>query len=856
MPLPTSRPAPTPTPVSAPVATSAATTSTTPTFTPAPNATSQALPTQTPHQTYALASPTPINIATAGSTPTPSSTQPPTHTPLPPFVPKLSSVSHPDSTPTSFATAVQKTTHTPTPKRPCVSPPSQRATPEQERVISSADSSSEHGFPQETTKILHDLAGQSPDAFDALMKRIGPLSRAYNEGYYFYETLLPYYQAIAVCDEAAAKEILGMPFLSDSYHDADRQEDYGMIDSLGGALWDSLSRLAEADLDGLERVLSHPDLDGGITNELTALSMLLALEQEEPEAAAAIQALPWVRDGIENKRRGDYHEDEGLGVADLVGLAWRSDESFWTLLNKPWVHDSFGEDWFVAVQSVFYLAVSNDRAATLVLQLFDQPGEPMYHMTLLMNGLMENHPDEFARILSSPELSNDEANDRRKAILLLQILRLTDPDAAATVEFLPFVQDGIDPREQYDIYWLWRIALVSDAVLTALADLSWVHDGLTPDELSATRILANVAGSYASTRDPLAAQRIAVMPFLKEVDTLDVGVLRALQNLNEQSREWDTSSPDYLWQVLSHPSLGGGIADTQRSVITVADVVVEARPELLDTVLDPEQTIVVERPIVLPLAGEVLLVTIWPGAPASQAKAIEEKAVRTINLLEHAVRHHEEFMGIPYPRKFVTAIVMDVEEDLERKRTSELVSTLGIAPEFFDAGDVIAYKAAYAYWRNSPDWRVSPGWISEGASTFLASRSENVRLGVPLPDPPASCSEFGSLREIGDLKFESGDYANANTALITCDRALGEGLFLRLFDAFKIEDFRQGFTTLSFVMKEVYEADSAGGFAACRNSTDWKFRHPCYLKEAFAMGEDAVEAHAVRRTIDRLYGRE
>ena len=803
-------------------------------------------------------SPPAPTIATAGSTPTPSSIPPPTQATLPPFVPTLRSVSHPDAAPTSSATTVRKPTHTSTPKRPCVSPPSQRATQVQEQAISSAESSSEHGFTPQTTKLLHDLAGQSPDAFDALMKRMGPLSRAYSENYYFYVTLLPYYQAIAVCDQAAAAEILGMPFLSDSSYDAQRQEDNGMINSLGGALWDSLSRLAEADLNGLERVLSHPDLDGGITNELAALSMLLALEQEEPEAAAAIQALPWVQDGIENERRGDYHEDEGLGVADLVGLAWRSDESFWTLLNKPWVQESFGQDWFVAVRSVFRLAVSNDRAGTLVLQLFDQPGEPMYHMALLMNGLMENHPDEFARILSSPELSNDDASDHRKAILLLLILRLTDPDAAATVEALPFVQDGINPHEQYDIYWLWRIGLVSDAALTTLANLSWVHDGLTPDELSATEILANMTGSYASARDPLAVQRIAGMPFLKEVDSLDVGVLRALHNLTELSRPWPwgTGSPEYLWQVLSHPSLGGSIADAQRTVIAVADLVAEARPELQDTMLDPEQTIVVERPIVLPLAGEVLLVTIWPEAPASQANAIEEKAIRTINLLEHAVRHHEEFMGIPYPAKFVTALVMDVDVDLERKRTSELVSALGISPDFFDAGDVVAYKAAYAYWRNSPDWRISPGWVSEGASTFLASRSENVRIGVPLPDPSASCSEFGSIREIGDLKHDRGDYANANTALITCDRVMGEGLFLRLFDAFGIKDFRQGFTTLSFVMKEVYEADSAGGFAACRNSTDWKFRHPCYLEEAFARGEDAADARAVRRTIDRLYGRE
>ena len=55
------------------------------------------------------------------------------------------------------------------------------------------------------------------------------------------------------------------------------------------------------------------------------------------------------------------------------------------------------------------------------------------------------------------------------------------------------------------------------------------------------------------------------------------------------------------------------------------------------------QTIVKERSITLLLAGGVALSVISPRVAAS-----DERASRTIALLEHAVRHHEEFMSRRY----------------------------------------------------------------------------------------------------------------------------------------------------------------------------------------------------------------
>ena len=120
--------------------------------------------------------------------------------------------------------------------------------------------------------------------------------------------------------------------------------------------------------------------------------------------------------------------------------------------------------------------------------------------------------------------------------------------------------------------------------------------------------------------------------------SLDSTVLESLEKL------WALrSGEDYLGQVLSHPSLRDGIMDDRTNVVAVLDKVVERRPELLDVLLDPGQAIVKECSITLLLAGGVALSVISPRVAAS-----DERASRTIALLEHAVRHHEEFMSRRY----------------------------------------------------------------------------------------------------------------------------------------------------------------------------------------------------------------
>ena len=117
--------------------------------------------------------------------------------------------------------------------------------------------------------------------------------------------------AIANADEAAALQIIGMPFL-----DSMDREDSTILDNL---------RTLKGE--GLRWLLSHSTLTEGITDEQRATVALLRLEWEYPERASVIMALPWVRDGI-------APSEVGAAIA-LQELALKSQRVLQALAARP-----------------------------------------------------------------------------------------------------------------------------------------------------------------------------------------------------------------------------------------------------------------------------------------------------------------------------------------------------------------------------------------------------------------------------------------------------------------------------------------------------------------------------------------
>ena len=97
--------------------------------------------------------------------------------------------------------------------------------------------------------------------------------------------------------------ILGMPFL-------DR------VESADSHAMRVLSQIHLRNPGGLTQLLSDPRLAGGITDATTGIVILAELEEEDPEAAQALWAAPWVADGLV--------KEEALLISEIVSLAVHS----------------------------------------------------------------------------------------------------------------------------------------------------------------------------------------------------------------------------------------------------------------------------------------------------------------------------------------------------------------------------------------------------------------------------------------------------------------------------------------------------------------------------------------------------
>ena len=181
---------------------------------------------------------------------------------------------------------------------------------------------------------------------------------------------------------------------------------------------------------------------------------------------------------------------------------------------------------------------------------------------------------------------------------------------------------------------------------------------------------------------------------------------------------------------------------------------------LLDVLLDPEQTIVKERSITLPLTGEVGLSVIWPGDGGTDARAS-----RTMDLLEHAVRTQEELMGVPYPKRYAIVLLADVSE---RRGGGGADSIITIDPQYYEDYALITHEAAHTY------WPFAPRWFQEGGASFLDSISTKARTGARLPEPVDSCFPIDNIAELVRLPHEM-------EVSSICNYTLGEGMFLNLY---------------------------------------------------------------------------
>ena len=698
----------------------------------------------------------------------------------------------------------------------CV-PDSEQLTSEQEQSIADLPWAQDNPG---SVRALRRLAMGSPVAFQAWMRRFGNDQT--------HEWLIDSFASLAFCDASAALAVLQMPFLDDAGVGDYLEAGDRLI--LGG-----LSRLARSSLNGLNRVLSHPDLQGGITDRSTALVLLLLLE--DSSAAEAIRALPWMEDGITDvggdEWPGGFVEDETAHVMGLIDMARRANLSFWVFVDIPWVRDGYDRFEWPIIADLQEMARLDDGATARVLGMpfLAIPGYGDEPITSLLLEVARRR--SLQRLLSSHWLAGGIREGQLAAVALAN-LEVRGPDAADALNRLDWLRDGIDPSEQDVILSLVDAAIDSHALFPALVARTWVQDGLTPDEKEVVDLLSTMASTPAAgtgRADAATPLQILDMSFLEEIEPLDVAALSALSAIML------SSGKDALQLVLSHPELRGGITDDWTDFVAVTSLAARY-PGLLEIVLDPERTWVDKQVVELPLAGKVGLTVVESRVTDEQYFALDVEALlEPMDLLEHAVRTYEEFMGVAFPKSDIVLLVADLEGFGGGEYGHGVIGS-----RWRSSAAVIAHETAHL-WNVTPTWLARPTtWIFEGAAEFLASISERARRGTPLPGPEDSCSLANNIAEL--VRVEADPDVIFSSA---CNHTLGRGMFLELYDGLGDAAFRQGLRNLYLMSTEDvaawYGQSTCGGIDAGL----------CHLSAAFYTGMTPEHRAIANEIITRRY---
>ena len=351
------------------------------------------------------------------------------------------------------------------------------------------------------------------------------------------------------------------------------------------------------------------------------------------------------------------------------------------------------------------------------------------------------------------------------------------PELAGKIEGLPWIEDGIE--ELRELTAARGLILLADAgYLARLIDEPWVVEGRNYQALGALQLIKH-------------------------------------------------NHPETLDKIMSHPTIIDGVTDQEAKIL--ATLTTAANPvgyfledtDLLDKLLDPEQVLLEERTITLPLAGEtdITIIRTRPGAD------------RTMDFMEHSVRNIEEFMGLPFPRRQVVYLFVDAPggginlDTHVQIRASEQVTS---GESMFN---LIAHETSHYYWKGLPTW------LSEGAATFMESVVADTLHRPPDTGP---CLLASTIAEFETLKSDptSFDYYD-------CEYSLGTNLLYELYQNMDDTTFRLAFRRL--YLHTAF--DVSDGECEDFGTTI------CHVREAFTAYVPEETRSVVEEVITRRYGR-
>ena len=185
--------------------------------------------------------------------------------------------------------------------------------------------------------------------------------------------------------------------------------------------------------------------------------------------------------------------------------------------------------------------------------------------------LGQRNTDLLHRALSGP-LSESGITDDQTDIVPLLLMEQYDTEAADAISVLPWVEDGLVNGDQDMVIDLQLMAAESrDCVLGSDAGCPWIR------ERSETAFYVIRDFGYIATgedRDGDSALRIANMPFLETMESIDRFVTRILSRTHLRE-------PGSLPELLSDPRLRSGITDASAGVVLMLGLE-EDSPEIAE----------------------------------------------------------------------------------------------------------------------------------------------------------------------------------------------------------------------------------------------------------------------------------
>ena len=507
--------------------------------------------------------------------------------------------------------------------------------------------------------------------------------------------------------------------------------------------------------------------DGLSQEEVTALDafrgILEIVQGTDGRAVEALAGHAWVADGL-TKRELDtlyifFTLFESVGASGssfpehVVSYYWVADGIEDT---EPDTSNRF-RDLYMAGEAANTAAAEAIAAYAWVKDGISKPeSDALYQLLIMLEAANSNSVPFFERVVSYPwvgdGLTPHEMRALRNIEVLLQSVAVpeTEEDAHSGSRWKTECAVRELRETPFDILGL----LASDstgrsALAGQLLGAPWLADSLTPQEVDTLGVLAQSLRPL----DPLdeqISQRLAGYPWGRDgISSFECWALVRLRYLLDDSGD----------DLVGLPWFDDGIDDEELAFLSVLDATKGFSPQRYNDLLDSHYS--QTGFTTLPLAGEVRLFVF-------QDKPFREGNDYVLDMKNFA-SFMEEFMGVPFPRKFVVARTIESKnyDDEDEKNVGGGYSlrdqiVITSVEENFDAPEILLHEMAHLYWGGHIG---APTWLIEGAAEFLAFFALDDFGGQPLPERKVEltrlvrevCAERGAGTIEDLLRLEASD---------------------------------------------------------------------------------------------------